>query len=175
MYDVAISYQNEKLRSAQKIYDYLTAERLSVFFAPESQQEIVSEKLHRKLYDLYKNQSFLKLLLISPQYLKSEWTQLEQRMALDSTREDNSRLILVNYTRRSLPGKLSEFAYINGMEKTEDQIAAFVSERVKSLHRQPDSKPHAQTRRQAAQYTINNNHGLIIGGNSTIGDINFGK
>lgn len=173
MYDVAISYQNEKFTSAKKINNFLKAEGLKVFFAPENQQEIISENLHTKLYNLYKNQSYLKLLLVSSRYLTSEWTQLEKRMALESTRENNKRLIIVNYTGKNLPEELSEFAYIDGRDKTEDQIAAFVSERLKNLKGQPDLRTYTQNRSQATSSWVNN--GINIGGHATIGDIHFGK
>jgi len=173
MYDVAISYQNEKFAAAKKIYNFLKAEGFNVFFAPENQQEIISEKLHTKLYNLYKNESYLKLLLVSPKYLTSEWTQLEKRMALDSTKEDNKRLVIVNYTEKNLPEELSEFAYIDGINTTSDQIAAFVSRRLKNLDKQPALRRNTQDRNQATSSWINN--GINIGDNAKIGDIHFGK
>lgn len=173
MYDVAISYQNEKYKEAKKIYYFLKSEGWNVFFAPENQQEMVSEKLDVKLYNLYKNQSYLKLLLVSKRYLTSEWTQLEKRMALDSTKEDNKRLVIVNYTKENLSEELSEFIYINGMDKTEDQIAAFINERLKSLNRQPGLEPNTQYKSQVTSSWVNN--GIHFGDNAKIGDIHFGN
>ncbi len=174
MYDVAISYQNEKYKEAKKIYYFLKSEGWNVFFAPEKQQEMVSERLDVKLYDLYKNQSYLKLLLVSQQYLTSEWTQLEKRMALDSIKEDTKRLVIVNYTKENLSEELSEFIYIDGMNKTEDQIAAFVSERLRNLNIQPGLEPNIQYKSQITSSSINN--GINFGDNTKIeGDIHFGK
>jgi len=174
MYDVAISYHNEKYKEAKKIYHFLESEGWNVFFAPEKQQEMISEKLDVKLYNLYKNQSYLKLLLVSQQYSISEWTQLEKRMALESTKEDNKRLVIVNYTKENLSEELSEFIYINGMNKTEDQIAVFVSERLKNLNRQSNLKPNTQYKNQVASSYVNK--GINFGDNTKIvGDINFGK
>lgn len=174
MYDVAISYQNEKYKEAKKIYYFLNSEGWNVFFAPEKQQEMVSERLDVKLYDLYKNQSYLKLLLVSQQYLTSEWTQLEKRMALDSIKEDTKRLVIVNYTKENLSEELSEFIYIDGMDKTEDQIAAFVSERLRNLNRQPGMEQSTQYKSQVISYWVNK--GINFGDNAKIeGDIHFGK
>lgn len=173
MYDVVISYQNEKFTEAKKIYDYLKVEGLNVFFAPENQQEMVSEKLHTKLYDLYKNQSYLKLLLVSPQYLTSEWTQLEKRMALESTKNDNKRLVIVNYTGENLLDELSVFTYIDGEDKTEDQIAAFVIERLRDSNRLSNQKQNMQSEKQITSSWVNN--GIAIGNNASIGEIHFGK
>lgn len=174
MYDVAISYQNEKYKEAEKIYYFLKSEGWNVFFAPEKQQEMVSERLDVKLYNLYKNQSYLKLLLVSQQYLTSEWTQLEKRMALDSIKEDNKRLVIVNYTKENLSEELSEFIYIDGMDKTEDQIAAFVNERLRNLNRQSDLEPNTQYKSQVISSWVNK--GINFGDNTKVeGDIHFGK
>lgn len=66
MYDVAISYQNEKYKEAKKIYYFLKSEGWNVFFAPEKQQEMVSERLDVKLYNLYKNKWIASLVQLEP-------------------------------------------------------------------------------------------------------------
>ncbi len=180
MYDVVISYHSEIEGIAKKIYDYLCADGLDVFFAPEFQQEMVSEKLHAKLYDVYKNQSYLKLLLVSPKYDKSEWTLLEKRMALESTKNDAKRLVVVNYTGEELMGDLCSLVYIDGKKYREDQIAAFVKERIQSQRKESNSgRPDFQSSEQGkgqteSSHVINYiNKGLSLGNNATIGNIYF--
>lgn len=180
MYDVVISYQNEVKEKAEKICDYLRAERLKVFFAPTNQQDIVSEKLHVKLYDIYKNQSYLKLLLVSPMYFKSKWTLLEKRVALESSKNDYRRLVIVNYTGKDLPDDLSSFVYIDGEKYTEDQVAAFISERIRTLLEKSGSEPsgfHKETHMKEATVSWNMNEnintGVQIGKNSTVQNVNI--
>ena len=48
----------------------------------------MSEKLNEILYDIYKNQSLIRLLLISDAYLSSEWTQLEMRVSKGEEKVD---------------------------------------------------------------------------------------
>ncbi len=182
MYDVVISYHSEIEDIARKLYDFLRAEELDVFFAPEFQQEMVSEKLHAKLYDVYKNQSYLKLLLISPKYDQSEWTQLEKRMALESVKHDAKRLVIVNYIGGELTGELSPLVYIDGKKYTEDQIAAFVKERIQSQRGesgrgQSDYQSSAQGKEQGEATHVTNmiNNGISFGNNATIGNINIRK
>ena len=180
MYDVVISYQNEVVEKAEKIYDYLRAEGFHVFFAPKLQQDIVSQKLHAKLYDVYKNQSYLKLLLVSPKYFESEWTLLEERMALESSKNDYKRLVIVNYTGKDLPDDLSSFVYIDGEKYMEDQIAAFINERIRSLSEKSGSEQpdyHTEAPRKEQTVTWNNynhiNNGFQVGDNSTVQNVNI--
>ena len=93
-YDIALSYKSEIQEKVTRIADYLKADGWEVFFAPYRQQEMLSEDVHTTLYDVYKNKSFLKVLFITESYLVSEWTQLEMRMALNSTEEERSRLLI---------------------------------------------------------------------------------
>lgn len=71
-YDIAISYQSELEGKSSRIADYLQMKGMNVFFAPVKQMDILSGKLHQVLYDVYKNQSFIKVLLITEAYLKGK-------------------------------------------------------------------------------------------------------
>ncbi len=183
VYDIAISYQSELVGTAEKIKGYLEKDNKKVFFAPDRQQELVSEQLRQELYNIYKNESLLKLLLISERYLSSEWTQIEQRMALESTKDDRKRLVLVNYTERPvLPGKLRDLVYIDGKSKTEDEVAAFVTERIDTyLDKNPETNEKKKCNsdretgyRQNTQF-FNVNNGIQTGDNAHFGNITFGK
>ena len=44
-YDIAISYKSEIEAKAARINDYLVKDGWNVFFAPEKQQELLSEKI----------------------------------------------------------------------------------------------------------------------------------
>lgn len=126
-YDIAISYKSELEEKATRINDFLVEDGWKVFFAPERQQELLSEKIHQMLYGIYKNKSLMKVLLISDNYLTGEWTTLEQRVSLQSTKEDRKRLLIVNYTNSfALPGELQSLQYLDGQKYTEDQIAALI-------------------------------------------------
>lgn len=174
-FDIAISYKSEIEKRATRIAQYLMADGWKVFFAPIEQQELLSENIHAKLYDLYKNKSLLKLLLISENYLSGEWTSLEMRMALNSTIDDRKRLLIVNYTNLvSLPAELGELQYLNGNKLQEDEIAAVVTERLRKylLHKNTASSienKYAGNANQATGITINN--GIITGDNAHFGNI----
>ena len=168
-YDIAISYQSNLEKSASRIADYLQAEGLNVFFAPAKQREMLSEKLHQKLYDVYKNQSLIKVLLITESYLKGEWTSLEMRMSLDSTKNERKRLIIINYMGMDLPNNLKSFVYLNGKELHEDQLASIIAQRLREL--QYNAEKTKQKTNTSSE--IRNNHGIITGDNAHFGEIHF--
>lgn len=177
-YDVAISYQNEIEKRASKIADYLQVEGLNVFFAPDRQEEIISEKLYEVLYDIYKNKSLVRLLLVSDAYLSSEWAQLERRVSKGESREDRRRRIVVDYTEtQSLPQELKILVYIDGKRKFEEEIASLVAIRTRELKSGfgEEKKPNTPIKEEEKTVVVQNNSGIIIGNNAKFGDIKFGK
>lgn len=174
-YDIAISYKSEMEETASKINDYLIMDGWNVFFAPDRQQELLSQKINQMLYGVYKNMSLLKVLLISENYLDSEWTSLEKRVSLESTKEDRMRLLIVNYTDRlTLPGELKELLYVNGNERKEDEIASLISHRLHILtQKNKDMETTSNNEQRASGVTINNERGIIAGDHAYIHNIKF--
>lgn len=180
-YDVAISYQNEIEDKAAKIAGCLCKENLQVFFAPERQLEILSENLYEVLYDTYKNQSLIRLLLVSDLYLTSEWTQLEKRVSQAEKTSDMKRRIVVDYTtNQELPKDLKQLVYIDGNKLYEDEIASLVSRRVNNIktgeREQTESEQRSiswgKTVIQNSNGIINNN-GIINGNHARFENVSF--
>lgn len=175
-YDIAISYQSEMEEKAQKITDYLKTERINVFFAPECQLDIISEKLHTALYDVYRNQSFIRLLLVSDEYLSSEWTLLEKRVSESQNESDRRRRIIVDYTEtKPLPKDLKELVYIDGKSRHEDQIAAFTADYIRKLKLDFGSYDSMKEMDYSEERKVVVNHGLIIGDHAHFDNFNFGR
>lgn len=175
-YDIAISYKSEMEKQAKRIADYLKTDGWKVFFAPSNQQELLSENAYSKLYDLYKNKSLFKLLIVSQGYLSGEWTTLEKRVALESTKENRKRLLIVNYTGQSaLPGDLSELNYLDGTKLHEDEVASYVTERIKRYLLPLSAKSDADNIHEIPSGTAKGmvNHGIIAGDNSHFNNIKF--
>lgn len=181
-YDIAISYKSEIEKKAARLNDFLTEDGWRVFFAPVRQQELLSEKIHQMLYGIYKNKSLMKILLISDSYLEGEWTGLEKRVSLQSTKIDRKRLLIVNYTDQLiLPGELQALQYLDGHKYTEDQIAALVTERMKNfvlknmingLDQNTKDDVEKAPRNQSGNVVVNN-HGIITGDGARFDNIFF--
>lgn len=178
-YDIAISYKNEMEQTAAKIHDYLVEDGWRVFFAPVRQQEMLSEKIHQMLYGIYKNKSFMKVLLISESYLEGEWTSLEKRMSLESTKDNRKRLLIVNYSGQViLPGDLQSLQYLDGSKYEEDQIAALITERLKKYTGVNSGNNFEKKEYEKHCYGKNsscviNNKGVIAGDNAHFNNISF--
>ncbi len=176
-YDVAISYQSEIEERAAKIAGYLEREGLQVFYAPEKQKQIMSEKLNEILYDIYKNQSLIRLLLISDAYLSSEWTQLEMRVSKGEEKVDLRRRIIVDYTdKKQLPEDVKSMIYIDGRKTYEDDIASMTAFRIKELKSKIDDDwQKYEKKKNDEKITVINNTGIVTGDNASFGNINFGR
>lgn len=171
-YDIAISYKSEIEDRAEKIADYLKADGWKVFFAPFDQQALLAEKLHKELYDIYKNKSLMKVLLISEAYLNGEWTSLEKRVSLESTKEERLRLLIVNYTnQKKLLGGLQALQWLDGRKFQEDEIASLVTERLKIYLRNHTEREIRRDEHADKSINIIKNYGIITGGNAHFGDI----
>lgn len=168
-YDIAISYKSEMEEKAAKIADFLMADGWKVFFAPEEQEELLSEKLHQKLYEIYKNESMMKVLLISKGYLESEWTALEKRVSLESTKEQRKRLLIVNYTGEVFENELKSLVYIDGRKYHEDEIAAIITKRLKGFL---DKREYENICNEGTNSIVNNS-GIITGDNAYFGNVQF--
>lgn len=181
-YDIAISYKSEIEEKAARLNDFLTEDGWRVFFAPARQQELLSEKIHQMLYGIYKNKSLMKILLISDSYLEGDWTGLEKRVSLQSTKIDRKRLLIVNYTDQLiLPGELQALQYLDGHKYTEDQIAALVTERMmdfvlKNIKNGLDQNIKYDVEkapRNKSGNVVVNNHGIITGDSAHFDKIYF--
>lgn len=175
-FDIAISYKSDMEETASKINDYLIVDGWNVFYAPDKQQELLSEKINQMLYGIYKNKSLMKVLLISENYLDGEWTSLEKRVSLESTKEDRMRLLIVNYTNRpTLPGELKDLMYVNGKEYKEDEIASLITNRLNLFFQKNDGTDSNRKKTQSPveNVTINNNGGIVTGNHAHISNIRF--
>lgn len=174
-YDIAVSYQSEMEKTAERIYDYLVKDGWNVFYSPARQQEVLSEKIHQILYDVYKNKSYLKVLLISETYLEGEWTSLEKRVSLESTKEDRKRLLIVNYIDRNLlPEELRTLICLDGRKMKEDEIASLITRRLKKyLNEDAEKNMQSSMKRGNLQSSVIINNGIMAGDNAHFETIEF--
>lgn len=176
-YDAVLSYESKSYDFVKKIADYLESEDRKIFFAPDRQQEMLSENLNNKLYQTYQNESLVKVLFITEEYLHSQYTMLEARCSLRSAKNNARRLIVVNFIGEKLPDELKPFVYIEG-DTAMDEIAFLVNERIAELKK--DSSRHEQEKgEKRAEIKINNmsfsqnNTGIQTGDNANLSHIYF--
>lgn len=175
-YDAALSYESESQDFVREISDILTAEGWNVFFALDRRKELLSKNLKSELYQIYQNDSLVKVLFVTDKYLQSEYTMLEKRRSLSSACENAERLIVVNFMGEKLPKELKPFVYLEG-NSFPDEIAFWVSERIKALKTgKLVMKKEEDAKRIAERQSINivtNNGGYIFGDNANLSNVSF--
>lgn len=174
-YDAALSYESESQDFVREISDILTAEGWNVFFALDRRKELLSKNLKSELYQIYQNDSLVKVLFITDKYLQSQYTMLEKRRSLSSVRENAERLIVVNFIGENLPKELKPFVYLEG-NNFPDDIAFWISERIKELKTGKLATKKEDMKRIAEGQSINivsNKGGCIFRDNAHLSDVSF--
>lgn len=176
-YDVALSYESKSQDFVKEVAGFLRGEGWNVFFAPERKEELLSENLKSKLYQVYQNESLVKVLFVTKKYLHSQYTMLEARCSLNSVRDNSRRLIVVNFVQDGLPKELKPFVYLEGNSFSND-IAYLVSDRIKELKKQDmdagsgKSGQKVQSQIETQNY-CQNNSGIIFGDSANLNHVRF--
>lgn len=174
-YDIAISYDSGNRKFVKEVVDYLKSDGLEIFFDVEKKLDLLSENLKNKLYQIYQNESLIKVLFVTEEYLKSPYTLLESRCALRSTKDNPRRLIVINFVGDNIQENFKPYVYVDG-NTFADEIAYFVGERVKEFKGKPQEN---NTKKESISHGTKNlnlvetNHGIIAGDNVQISHIHF--
>lgn len=179
-YDVALSYESGLQEFVKEVSAILTAEGWNVYFALDCQREMLSQNLKSKLYQIYQNESLVKVLFVTDKYLQSQYTMLEKRRSLSSAHENERKLIVVNFIGERLPEDLKPFVYLDG-ENYPDDIAFWVGERIRELkatvlHHDDMGKTDNEKKTVSEATKINvmtNTGGIVFGDNANLRHVSF--
>ena len=130
-YDVFISYSRKDGNIAREIAKALTQRGVNVFY-DESQINFGDSISDLKEEALEHSKSFL--LLVSPDYLSSQWQNFELGVALSREPKGGRRIfpvILREVPRESMPIRLSDIVAINAKDHSIDEIASILSDTIK--------------------------------------------
>lgn len=179
-YDAALSYESASRDLVRRVAGYLKSESWRVFFAEEEQQEMLSEPLREKLYQIYQRDSLVKVLFVTERYLQSEYTMLEKRCSLRGIENNARRLIVVNFMGKKLPEDLRDSVYLDG-NTFADEIASFIGRRIAECRDQDASdterstgqKMESGTGPQTSNVNVNINDGIQFGNHANLTNVNF--
>lgn len=177
-YDVAVSYDSHSREMVRKVVTFLKCESYQVFFDVDRKSDLLSENLEGKLYQVYQNESLVKVLFVTDMYLGNEYTLLEARRSFTSVKDNHRRLIIVNLMGKSLPEPYNTFAYLDG-NLPADEIAYWIGERVKELKRKNVHETKTKAEEVCAKKIIGNiniigqNNGVSTRDNATISNISI--
>lgn len=169
-YDVALSFSSEKEAEVEKIADYLEAAGLRVYFYKKLQGELISQDLDKKTYQIYHEQSEVKVLFISRFYGEHEYSQLEKRLCVDSTKNEKECLIIVNYLGKEIEKEFGKVIYIDGNDNKVDQIAMLIQQRVLHIR---EKKRKDKDEPETNHIMVNINNGIVAGDNASFQNLTF--
>lgn len=106
-YDIALSFATEEQELVEKVYRYLKAEGVSVFFAPSSEcQAVLSGKNQREIfYEIFGLRADYVALFVSKNYIIKKVTMEEAGIAI-AKRGNEGKVVPVYLDGTSLPIKL---------------------------------------------------------------------
>lgn len=89
-YDIALSFATEEIELVEKIYHYLSAENLKVFFAPAPECQIVlsAENQRKVFYQIFGMESEFVALLVSRNYIVRAVPMEEANIAFSKHNND---------------------------------------------------------------------------------------
>lgn len=132
LFDVAISFAMENQDLAEKVYHYLKAEGLSVFYAPAPEcQSTLSGKNQREVfYRIFGLESDYAILLVSKFYVSKKVPMEEAKIAF-SKLGSAGKVIPIYLDKTPLPKEMlnpQEFNYFPSNDAVE--IAAHVADKI---------------------------------------------
>jgi hypothetical protein len=130
-YDVYVSYSHKDALFVQPLVDALEARGIKVWY--DSGEIRVGEYFMRTIGEALEQSRYF-LLVISPDYLASQWTPFELGVALSAVSTKGARVIPV-LVRKSdlsdLPNPLRRHQFLDATQASAEQIAAEVAEVVR--------------------------------------------
>lgn len=122
-YDLAISFAGEQRRLARAFAERLDASGYAIFFDEFYEAELWAADLTVALADIYALHARWCLVLVSADYLKKPWTNIERQNALYRFMQEKHGYLLCLYLDDSkLPGLPPTIGYIDFRGKTEEHV-----------------------------------------------------
>lgn len=132
-YNIALSFATENENLVEKVYHYLKAKQIKVFFAPSPEGQIfLSGKNQREaFYDIFGNKSEYVALFVSKYYVAKEVPMEEASIAF-AEHADNGSVIPIYLDGTILPSDLFDPKSTNYFKSNNPaQIAKHLSEKIK--------------------------------------------
>ena len=129
-YDVALSFLGKNRDLAHKLDQYLTKQKLTVFYDKNEQHDITGKNLFDYLYTVYSNKAERCVILYSKNYQNSEYTLTEMEAAKEREKHSDEYIILVSLDG-TVPHGRQHIACIYKEKKSEEELLAEIYHTIK--------------------------------------------
>lgn len=157
-FDIALSFATEEQNLAEKVYHYLRAEGLSVFYAPSPEaQEILSGRNQREVfYEIFALRAKYVALFVSKNYITKAVPMEEAEISL-AKHSDNGTVIPIYLDEAALPDSLFDAKKTNYLRSNQPAvITGHLAAKIKSSEI-AGAKEHTRTRNGGNTMNINGN------------------
>lgn len=144
-YDVAVSFAGSSRDVVAKLVNVLTERGLEVFYDFDQQARLWGKDLREELARVYGQQAQFMIVCLSDDYPERDWPAFELQIGKDAATkrtEDYLLPLVVGATRPAIVGLPETVGHISLSDRSLDEIAELVSEKVHSL---PSTDPGASS------------------------------
>ena len=133
-YDIALSFAGEDREIAEKLAEILSRKKgLRVFYDKYEQVNLWGKNLYDHLIEVYEKKAKYCVILISKNYVKKVWTNLERQAAQARALKENEEYILpIKIDNSEIKGLLNTVAFINLKDYDLEVIADMIVKKVKN-------------------------------------------
>lgn len=157
MYDIALSYSTVKQSLVQKVYHYLRAEGLAVFFAPECQADLIGKNQREAFYDVFGKKSEYVALFVNSNYIHGAVTMEEAEIAYATHTPD--KVVAIYLDDSKLPKRLLDPKQINYFKaKAPALIAEQLAKKIRQERNSKVTEKEAVTDKLSSQFHVEGNH-----------------
>ena len=130
-YDLAVSFEGEQRELARSLSSRLDASGYSIFFDEFHRAALWGSDLTISLGSIYAEEARWCLVIVSKDYLRKPWTNLERQSALYRFMQDRAGYLLCLAVDDSkMPGLPSVIAYIDYRGNDEDSIYGLILQKI---------------------------------------------
>ncbi len=133
-YQVALSYAGQDRPYVKRVYDYLAALDISVFYDRADPTLLWGRNLTEELNRIYEHESATVVIFASRDYLAKDWTRHERRSALSrAARTQGTYVLIGRFHDVELPGVPSDVVYLPLGEFTPEEFGELLVRTLRNL------------------------------------------
>jgi hypothetical protein len=174
-YDVALSFAGEDREFVERAADVMRSKSIRVFYDRYEEAELWGKNLYTHLRDVYEKQASFTVVFISQHYAAKLWTNHERESAQSRAFEERKEYILpARFDDTPVPGLPSTVGYVDLREKTPEQLAVLVEQKLRTIpdrERRPKHRPIAWEETQGGGCASE----IVLGISDTFGSSETGR
>src|SRR5262249_23489829 len=130
-FDVALSYAAEDRAYVGRVAAALQREGIRVFFDQFLQAHLWGRDLYVHLDEIYRRRSRFVVMFVSLHYGRKAWPRRERQSVLARALHEHGEFLLpARFDDTEVPGLLPTVGYVDCRERTPEQLAALIVEKL---------------------------------------------